>query len=238
PFNNGTLDASSGGRIIYDGATIVGGFLNGGLQFTQNNPVSFLGTTVNLGTTLQVESGSTLNWTGGALETGGELDVQGSLNLSGVTIGGTIDVEPGAVITVSGTALAVDGGVLVNNGILNGDVDIEAGGMAEGAGAYNGSVFIGSGGVFHPGNSPGPVTSYFATFGAGGALEFDIDNPAGVAGTNWSLWDIANLLSITAGDAPGSRFTILLDWLGTGAFDTSHPWSWRFLEAGTISGYS
>lgn len=88
-------------------------------------------------------------------------------------------------------------------------------------------------------------TSSSATWGAGGELEFDIDDATGTAGVNWSLWDITGALDITAGNTLNSRFKILLDSLlandtaGPAAdFDATHAYAWNFVNAGSISGFN
>ncbi len=288
PLNGfGAITAQAGGTVEYDNATLNGGFLSGsGTQLIAAGGATFNGTTVNLGTTVtqngvatfndvtlngHVVNGATLAWTGGSIGSGGVLDVDNTVNASGLTSNGQIDIAPGATLAVSGTDLALgngsrtfvgsvgspggsitltgcvldlDGGLLVNNGTISGTVDINFGGLAEGAGTY-GAVNISNGGEFHPGNSPGTVTSSSATWGAGGELEFDIDDATGTAGVNWSLWDITGALDITAGNTLNSRFKILLDSLlandtaGPAAdFDATHAYAWNFVNAGSISGFN
>ena len=288
PLNGfGAITAQAGGTVEYDNATLNGGFLSGsGTQLIAGGGATFNGTTVNLGTTVtqsgvaafndvtmngHVVNGAALSWSGGSIGSGGELDINNTVNASGLTSNGQIDIAPGGTLAVSGTDLALgngsrtfvgsvgthggsitltggvldlDGGLLVNNGTISGTVDINFGGLAEGAGTY-GAVNISNGGEFHPGNSPGTVTSSSATWGAGGELEFDIDDATGTAGVNWSLWDITGALNITAGNTLNSRFQILLDSLlandtaGPAAdFDATHAYAWNFVNAGSISGFN
>jgi len=58
-------------------------------------------------------------------------------------------------------------GLLVNNGTQSGPLNILYGGLAKGAGTF-GSISIGDGGTFSPGNSPAAVTSESSTWSPGG----------------------------------------------------------------------
>jgi len=283
----GALTAQSGGTVQYDNATVSGGFLSGtGTQEINAGGATFNGTTVNLGTTLTQNGASTFNdvilngkvannaalsWAGGSIGSGGVLEIGNTVDASGLTSNGEIDLQTGATLAVSGTDLALgngsrtyigtvsspggsltlsggvvqlDDGLLVNNGTISGEVDVNFGGLAEGAGTY-GNVVINNGGQFHPGNSPGTVTSSAATWGAGGELLFDINDANGIPGTNWSLWDVTGQLDITAGDTPNTVFKILLDSLlldgSAGAvtnFNPTRSYAWTFLNAGSITGFS
>ena len=56
--------------------------------------------------------------------------------------------------------------------------------------------------------SPGTVSTGATTWGPGGGYLFEINDAAGVAGTNWDLWNITGNLNITAGTTTNSRFTV------------------------------
>ena len=57
----------------------------------------------------------------------------------------------------------LNGALLVNNGTVDGTVDVNYGSLAKGAGVY-GVVNVFEGGTFSPGNSPGIVTASTVTF--------------------------------------------------------------------------
>ena len=67
-----------------------------------------------------------------------------------VNSGGSIQLLPG-------TSLELLGALLVNNGQVNGPVDVNFGSLAKGTGSYT-TVSVFDGGKFAPGNSPGLVT--------------------------------------------------------------------------------
>lgn len=125
---------------------------------------------------------------------------------------GSVANPGGTVNLTGGTAIDLNGGLLVNNGVINGTTNVNFGGLAEGAGTY-GAVNVNTGGTFHPGNSPGAVTTGSSSWGSGGTFEVDIDNAAGSAGTNYSQWNINGMLSITSGSTSNSQFTIAVDSL-------------------------
>src|SRR2546430_12104314 len=62
-----------------------------------------------------------------------------------------------------------------------------------------GALNVTDGGKFSPGNSRGVATRGSTSWGAGGSYLFEVNDAAGVAGTNWDLWNINGGLSITAG---------------------------------------
>jgi len=147
----------------------------------------------------------------------------------------------GGAINLGGQTLELRGGLLVNNGnISNGTVNVNFGGLAKGAGSYP-AVNVLDGGRFSPGNSPGTVTSGSSTWGAGAGYDFEINDAAGTAGTNWDLWNMSGGLSITAGTTNNSRFTVSIISLNAGNspadaanFSSAQNYSW--LIASTTTG--
>lgn len=117
----------------------------------------------------------------------------------------------------------VTGSTLVNNGVMQGVVNVGDGGVLKGNGTFD-TVNAGAGGTVSPGNSPGTMTDDNTTWGASGKYEWQIndlsaDQASGHTGTagggvghdGWDLWNVGTLTfvpgfvieahSITVGDA-------------------------------------
>lgn len=165
-----------------------------------------------------------------SIPAGGVMTNTGSSSLvlggGSTTFVGT-QAAPGGVINVGARPMLVRGGLLVNNGSVGnssgtGQVIVDYGGLAKGAGYYDSIPVTQNGGRFSPGNSPGRVTVGSVTMNPGGIYDFEINNATGVAGptgtTNLSGWDLtlvnnqinpaSSHLTVTATHA--SPFTINL----------------------------
>jgi autotransporter-associated beta strand protein len=144
--------------------------------------------------------------------------------------------HPGGAINLSNRTIELNGGLLVNNGLIAGGVvNINFGGLAKGAGSYAGGYNVHDGGRIIFGNSPGTLHSGSATWGTGGSLDFQINDATGAAGTNWGLNDITGTLAIAAGTTDASKFVITLNSLDAGNnpaavahFDPMQDYSWVF----------
>jgi autotransporter-associated beta strand protein len=239
--SGGFLRGTGSHEIGNGGATFSGTTLVAGARLSATSETNLVDFT-NAGT-VDVAAGQTVPWDGLGNSSSGRLILGGTLNASYFSSDGRIDIAPGATLKVSGTnltlgggsrtyvgtaaapggtinldpglAVDVNGGLLVNNGTINGPVNINYGGLAKGAGNYAGGYTVNDGGRFQPGNSPGTVRSGSAVWGAGGAFAFDIANATGVAGTDWSLNQITGGLAIDAGTTAPSRFTLSVDSLGS-----------------------
>lgn len=237
--SGGFLRGTGTHQIGTGGATFSGTTLVHGTRLTAptgTNLVNFAN-----GGTVEVAAGQTASWDGLGNTSSGRLDLAGTLNASFFTSDGRIDIAPtgtlnvaganlvlgggsrtyvgtagapgGALSLASGLAVDLNGGLLVNNGTINRMVNINFGGLAKGAGDYAGGYTVNDGGRFQAGNSPGTVRSGSAVWGAGGTLLFEIDDAAGIAGTDWSLNVVTGDLTIAAGTTAASRFTIEVDSL-------------------------
>jgi autotransporter-associated beta strand protein len=261
-LGGGTHDVSAVQRIVgtqlgvgstlrpADGATLVG--------------VANSGHLVNV-------AGRSLVWTGGGNGVG-TFTVAGNTTVSAFSSAGVIELQPGATLTSTGTDLMLaagsrtligsaavpggllrladgsrvqlNGGLLVNNGHIDGALHVGYGGLAKGAGSF-GAVTVADGGRFSPGNSPGTARSSTATWGAGGGLVVELAAATGTAGVHWDLWQIDGLLDITAGTSANSRFTLSVQTLaadGTAGplagFDPMQPWQWLIVDTGAgITGF-
>lgn len=268
-INGGVLE---GGGIhdIQAVPRMVGTRISAGVALTPASGASFVdvassGDIFNL-------PGRSLIWSGGGNGLG-SLTVAGATTVSGWNSSGVIDVRPGGALVNTGSTLVLGGGsrttigsvalpggtlslldgtrlqlsgaLLVNNGTINGPVDVNDGSLAKGGGVYNGTVTIGDGGRFSPGNSPGTAQTGAAIWGAGGTYLVELSSATGMAGRDWDLWVMGGGLSITAGNTANSRFTIALATLGTGdeaallaGFDNQQAYRWQIVDtAGGVGGF-
>ena len=98
---------------------------------------------------------------------------------------------------------------------------------------------------FPPGNSPGTTVSADATWGVGGEYLFEIVDVAGMAGTDWDLWQINGVLAVDATATTNGRFTIRLASLDASDapaaavnFDPLQDYDWLIATAsGGVSGF-
>ncbi len=263
----GGLLVGTGQHDISAVRRLVGTSVSNGVVLAPATGTSFVGVS-NAGQITNANN-RTLSWNGGA-NTSGTLTVLGNTALSGFSSGGVIDVRAGGLLRNLGTDLVLtggsrtqigkaetqggtlrlegdtrlqlNGGLLVNNGTIEGTVQVNHGGQAKGAGQY-GAVIVGDGGRFSPGNSPGTVHTGSTTWAAGGTFVLELAAASGLAGSDWDLWAIDGGLDITAGSSPNSRFTIALVSLGAGGgagplagFDAARSWQWLVVD--TTAGIS
>ncbi|MFT3868551.1 MAG: PEP-CTERM sorting domain-containing protein [Nibricoccus sp.] len=182
---------------------------------------------------------------------GGTVELTGHNNYSGGTkiLGGTLRASnnsalgTGSVDVGSGATLDISSGTSISN-----QLDIASGGRLSGRGAIGtpGGVYFGNGAILSPGG-PGSIgTLTFnskVTFGSGSVLEFDIGNLNAGAGIGWDLVNVNSLVNLAA--QGGSLITLDLKTLTLGGsaglltgFDATQSYSWLFLSANNISGFS
>ncbi|MBP1690294.1 MAG: hypothetical protein H6Q34_867, partial [Deltaproteobacteria bacterium] len=162
----------NGTNIVQSGTVSFNNFTNGGtLTSNANASLNFDGVTntssgaiiVNSSLIAQDFSNNglfTIN-NGGSLDNGANDLVSGGGSRSTINAGGVVFLS-------DGTAWELNGALLVNNGEVNGTVDVNYGSLAKGGGNFAGLVNVNDGGKFSPGNSPGSATLGAANFGAGG----------------------------------------------------------------------
>lgn len=258
---SGGLLMGPGSHDIAAVRRLVGTTVSNGVQLTPSSGAAFVGVG-NAGQVLNLE-GRSFSWTGGA-NTSGTLSVRGSTAVSGFSSGGVIEVQgegvlsnsgsdlvlsggsrtrvgnvgaPGGTIQLEGDSrLQLNGGLLVNNGRIDGTVAVNYGGLAKGAGQY-GTVIVGDGGRFSPGNSPGTVHTGSVQWGAGGIYEVELSAAGGLAGSDWDLWVVNGQLDITSQTSANGRFTVALSSLAAGGgagplagFDPHRSWHWRVVD--------
>jgi hypothetical protein len=100
---------------------------------------------------------------------------------------------------VGSTTIELNGGLLVNNGIITGTTDVNYGSLAKGIGTY-GVVNVGQGGVYAPGNSPGIVTASAVNFDStpvsSGAATLQIELAGTTPGSEYDQLHVTGQLSL------------------------------------------
>jgi fibronectin-binding autotransporter adhesin len=205
-FNSTTLSQ--------DGAASFNNFSNGG-KLNNNAPATISGgSNTSSGVIAVASTLTTLDFTSNGVITvasGGVLNnTQGDLVLGG---GSRTSLLPGGTLsTAAGTAIELNGALLVNNGVMSGQTNVNFGSLAKGAGVF-GTVNVTEGGRFSPGNSPGLATVNGFVFGAGGSYQFELSDVNGAPGLGFDYVNNLGLLQILAGSTPSTRFTLDVDTL-------------------------
>ncbi|MEO0454134.1 MAG: hypothetical protein AAFY98_08365 [Verrucomicrobiota bacterium] len=186
--------------------------------------------------------------------------VEFSSNISGGSASNTLEINPnGAAGTVVysttaktyGLTTYVRGGTLQieSDSSVSGNVVIEPDAssltsMLEASGSVGGSVTVGSGGIYAPGQSPGTASSGNLIFQSGGALQIEVNDSSSAAGTGWDLASVTGSLDIQSSSA--SPFIIDLDSLDQTNlpglifnFSSALSYTWTIVETTNgISGFS
>ena len=256
---NGTVTVDGSGSRWTNSGSLQVGQLGTGTLIVENGgdvsnttgyvAVNSVSSTSFTSTVTVRDSGST--WTNSeSLYVGGRADQAGD--------NGTVFVTDGAVVTVGDTlktwhsgaieidnarisaALIENAGRLNNNGTVSGNVFNQAGGVLSGSGVFEDAVTIADGSFVSPGNSPGTMSWGSGVLEGGGGLLWEINDAEGTAGVNWDLIEVAGTLDITADSA--SPFLIDIDTDDTAGlaanFDNTQDYSWAFLTALNITGFS
>ena len=201
--------------IQQNGAANLNNFTSGGALTNAANGLDWNGGTntssgrFNVNATAIVQNFSNTGFT--TINNGGVLNNEGSGDL--VSGGGSqITINNGGALNLqAGTALDLEGSLLVNNGTISGPTNVYYGATAIGSGTY-GSLSVYTGGAYHPGNSPGVATvNGTLTLGPGGISDFELADATGGAGVGWDETVVSGadgFLDVTAGNTSNSRFTI------------------------------
>jgi len=252
PFGIGSLEVYSGavlfstqhpsiGSLSGDGSTLS---LAGGstLTITQTDNTTFGGTISGTGAKLVKTGSGSLTLSGTNTYDGGTVISQGQLVAGAVGAFG-----PGSV-TLNGGNLGVATDIIFTNPLTFG----ASGGTLSGNGTIAAPITAGTLVVLSPGNSPGTL-SFTAglTLAPAGTLVFQVQDAAGVAGTDYDLLAVSGVLAgpgtsldITA--TPGAPFIVKLFSLDSGGnagaaanFNAAANYSWTFATAASgISGFA
>jgi hypothetical protein len=188
----------STGAATFNGSTIFNGATLTASATTNLNNVTSSGQVLNTPT-------GTLNWSGG-FNNGGTLTVNGNANVSAFTSSGVIQVNEGGTLTnadtplllgggsrtsiakgaslnLKKTTLELSGGLLTNDGTIDGTVNVRFNALATGTGKF-GPVFVFDNGRFAPGASASPtvfstaaVQAAVASFESQAALVVQVAGP-------------------------------------------------------------
>jgi fibronectin-binding autotransporter adhesin len=239
-------------------AELIGSTILAGTVIDQQGAV----TLANITSGGTIQNGAALFWDGGFNTAAGRLNVNTTVTtqffenngLITVNNGGTLSNQAtdlvsggGSRITVNsggtmnllaGTTLELQGALLVNNGDVNGTVNVQFGSLAKGSGTFD-TVNIFDGGSFSPGNSPGTQNVTNETWGPGGNYVWEInDVDAGIGvDPGWDWINISNQLNITS--TSGNKFNIVVTSLtlanSSGPVHDFNPfsnYSWTIATAG------
>jgi autotransporter-associated beta strand protein len=196
----------------------------GTLRITSGSVSTYTGATIISEGTLQIHDYGSINQTSGITVTGGELRHDGytALNRAVVLNGGTLRHNSGQ---------AYSGSLTFTSGKLAG---------TNWRGGLSGLV-IGENQTISPGDGVGTAVTGDQTWAQGGTYEWQINDAAGVAGSNWDLLNGDGALTISAGLE--GQFTIKVISLTAGGvagdtanFDGSQSYEWLIADfASTIT---
>lgn len=202
------------------------------------NPNGFAQTVANLGGTGDIDVGS-----GGLnVNPAGTNTFTGRLTGNGgLTKGGTGLLELTGTHTFTGPTAINSGRLRLTGSAANSAFAINNGGTLSGTGTL-GSLFVNTGGILSPGNSPGTLSAGDTVWAGDASFIFEIDNATGNQGSNWDLLAISGTLTVNATMA--NPFTINVHTLVNGTssagamanFDANTSDSWTFVTtSGGIS---
>jgi T5SS/PEP-CTERM-associated repeat protein/autotransporter-associated beta strand protein len=214
-------------NIVQDGSAVLINFVNGG-TITNNAPLTF-DRGFNVGAI-------TINSTLEMLDVGnsGLIDVNSGGEITFrigdyVNSGGSrTTVHAGGVIAMmDGSELDLNGALLVNNGTIQGAVNVNYGSLARGTGSF-GIVNVSEGGVFAPGNSLGIATAeslHLASTGIVAAPTLAIEIGGTEPGSGHDQMNVTGALSLG-----GTLAVSLID------FNPGAGQSFDILDWGSLSG--
>ena len=223
--NNGTLDVGgtfglTGGAFGGTGSLSMSG---GRLSLPAGNAVAWTnsGVLTNTGTLNLADSTIT-----NAIDNQGIIFLEGGLTFTqAMTNTGTLNAQPGNAVFAGGLVQQPGGSIVLNDGSLQGNIDLNAGSLS-GRGTVNGNLVIGNA-MLAPGFSPGAITINGNLSLAGGSvLGVELGGVVQGTGYDWiNVLGTANLagtlnVSNVGGFVPaaGAIFTIMNFASSTGAF--------------------
>ena len=156
------------------------------------------------------------------LDSGASNLVSGGGSRTMISAGGTVFLS-------DDTAWELNGALLVNNGEINGTININYGSFAKGTGSY-GVVNVNGGGVYSPGTSPGVSTAATVAFANGsftnGAPKLAIELGGTASGTQYDQLHVTGALTL------GGALDVSL----INDFTPTAGQSFDILDWGTLSG--
>ena len=214
---------------------LTNGFITGSGSLTVGSGLAEAPAVVNT-TNTEIQGVTTINSAGTIANSGASLYLSGGSRTT-INSGGTL-------AAASGSTVELNGSLLTNNGTQTGMLNVNYGSTAKGAGTF-GTVNVGEGGKFSPGNSPGTATVDGLSLGSGGSYVFELNSATATAGIGADFINNLGNLDIAAGTTANSVFTIAivsLDSANQSAalsdFDATQPYSFTLMtSAGGITGF-
>jgi autotransporter-associated beta strand protein len=204
------------------------------LRKTGDGTLTLRGSANNIRGSTVVETGTLDLYGNLTASTGIVVSTSGTSANSGVrTANATINVREGASLLSSSTTTVWSRGDLIVNGTA-GSVVLESNGLLGGSGTV-GAVTLKSGSLLTPGNSPGTLTAASSSWAAGSTYEWEINNAAGTAGTNWDLFSVVGALDLSALSST-AQMNLVLESLSIANYSTSSSYTWVIAQAGSFIG--
>jgi autotransporter-associated beta strand protein len=232
----------AGGTVSIDADTRLGAAPTGN---TVSNQIVFNGGTlaITTGFTMNTNRGVTLTGNGTVDVASGQTFVMGSP----IVGGGTFTKTGAGTLTLNGRSTN-SGATTISAGTLNANhtntasaITISAGATMCGTGNVDGVTVTGEVDPGSAGNAVGELKAVSLTLSAVGTNRIDMSNASGTAGSGWDLITVGGGGgTVTINSSVGNEFVIRLDSMGgtpTG-WDSSQPWSWKIMDAGSLSGFA
>ena len=245
---NGNIDigSSSNNNVTFTGAgnfRVDGAVTNGsstgvrGLQKTGSGTLTLAGTGNNYNGETKVDVGTLLLTNSATLTGSTALTVSTSNAVSSSsstrTVAATLNVASGSTLLSGSTTTVYSAGNLIVNGTA-GSVVMESNGLLGGSGTV-GAVTLKSGAFLNPGNSPGLLTAASSSWAAGSTYNWEINNAAGVAGTNWDVFSVTGALDMSALSS-SAQMNLVLSSLSLANYSTSLSYDFVIAQAGSFIG--
>jgi len=233
--SNEVVAFGGAGNFRIDGSIKNSGIATRGLQKTGDGTLTLAGSANNYNGSTLVDRG-TVSLLGSLTgSTNVNVGTSGTVSTASATrtATATLDVKSGASLLNNSTTTVYSGGNLIVNGTA-GAVVLESNGLLGGSGTV-GTVTLKSGSLLTPGNSPGTLTAASSSWAAGSTYEWQIDNAAGTAGTNWDLFSVVGALDLSALSST-AQMNLVLESLSIANYSTSSPYSWVIAQAGSFIG--
>jgi autotransporter-associated beta strand protein len=223
------------GNFNVDGNLLdTGSGLTRTLRKTGDGTLTLRGSANNIRGSTVVETGTLDLYGNLTASTGIVVSTSGtSANAGARTANATINVQSGGSLLDSSTTTVWSRGNLIVNGTA-GSVVLESNGLLGGSGAV-GNVELKSGSLLTPGNSPGTLTAASSSWAAGSTYEWEINNAAGTAGTNWDLFSVVGALDLSALSST-AQMNLVLESLSIANYSTSSSYTWVIAQAGSFIG--
>jgi len=233
--SNEVVAFGGAGNFRIDGSIKNSGIATRGLQKTGDGTLTLAGSANNYNGSTLVDRG-TVSLLGSLTgSTNVNVGTSGTVSTASATrtATATLDVKSGASLLNNSTTTVYSGGNLIVNGTA-GAVVLESNGLLGGSGTV-GTVTLKSGSLLTPGNSPGTLTAASSSWAAGSTYEWQIDNAAGTAGTNWDLFSVVGALDLSALSST-AQMNLVLESLSIANYSTASSYTWVIAQAGSFIG--